>query len=204
MDLVTLIIILILLNGALFLYFKRRDEKEAALIAQKIDSSIELKKTLAMGLYLRFNYPTTKKEDGVTYFQESTELFLKQIPYDFEDFSAQVFKKLFGGEVFVTNRSGDFGVDFEHQREDGLYLGQAKAWKDDVGSDPIAILHSNMVKQNAKGGYLITTAQFSKAAKQYANGLNIQLIDGVDLVEYWLESLEEKVYSLNSELAKNI
>jgi len=200
---VTLIIILIIVNVAMYLFFKKRNEKEAALIAIKIDSSIELKKTLAMGLYLRFNYPTIKKEDGGTYFQDSTDIFLKQVPYDFEEFTAQVFKRLLGGKVFVTNRSGDFGVDFEHQREDGLYLGQAKAWKDDVGSDPIAILHSNMVKQNAQGGYLITTAQYTKAAKQYAQGLNIQLIDGVDLVEYWLDSLEGKIYSFNSELVKN-
>ncbi|QCJ40827.1 restriction endonuclease [Bacillus sp. S3] len=196
----SIVIFLILLNGALILYFKKREEKGTALLAQKIDSSLELKKTLAMGLYLRFNYPTTKKEDGITYFEESTDLFLKQVPYDFEEFAAQVFQKLYGGEVFVTNRSGDFGVDFEQKREDGLYLGQAKAWKKDVGYEPIAILHSNMVKQNAKGGYLITTAQFTKAAKQYASDLNIQLIDGVDFVEYWLDSLDSKVYSLASDL----
>ncbi|MBT2667294.1 restriction endonuclease [Bacillus sp. ISL-4] len=30
----------------------------------------------------------------------------------------------------------------------------------------------------------MTTAQFTKPARQYVQGLNIQLINGVDLVEY--------------------
>lgn len=195
-----LIIFLILVNLGLFLYFKRKEEKGAALIARKIDSSLELKKTLAMGLYLRFNFPRAKNENGSTDFIPGTELFLKQIPYEFEDFCADVLQKIFGGEKFVTSRSGDFGVDFEIIREDGLYLGQTKAYKDDVGYEPIAILHSNMVKQNAKGGFLVTTAHFTDAAKKYATDLNIELIDGVDLVGYWLESLDQKVYSLHNEL----
>jgi restriction system protein len=58
-----------------------------------------------------------------------------------------------------------------------------------------------MIKQNAKGGYLITTAQFTNGAREYAKDLNIQLIDGVVLVENWLESLCQKVYSLETEFA---
>ena len=51
-----------------------------------------------------------------------------------------------------------------------------------------------MVKRGAAGGYLITTGGFSRAAQDYAEGLNIQLIDGVMLVEYWLDSMNNQIY----------
>ena len=191
---------LILINVGIYLYFKKRNDLESALLAEKLESSLELKQTLAMGLYLRFNYPRTKKEDGSTVFDRGSEIFLKQLPYEFEDFVASVIKKRFGGDVYVTSRSGDFGVDFEHITEKGLFLGQAKVYKEDVNFEPIAILHSNMVKQNAVGGYIITTSGYTKAAKEYAKELNIELINGVALVEYWLGSIDNTVYSLSNEL----
>ena len=55
--------------------------------------------------------------------------------------------------------------------------------------EPIAILHSNIIKNGAKGGYIITTSSFTDSAKQYASDLNIELIDGVKLVDLWIQSL---------------
>jgi restriction system protein len=46
-----------------------------------------------------------------------------------------------------------------------------------------------MVKKGAKGGYVITTSSFTPAARQYAEGLGIELIDGVKLVDLWLSGL---------------
>lgn len=143
-----------------------------------------------MGLYFRFNYPREKKENGEIAPVAGTDFFLKQNPYEFEDFVAEVFERYFGGIATTTSRSGDFGVDIEHQREDGLYLGQAKAYKVDLDFSPIAKIHSNMVKRGAKGGFVVTTSSFTFNARQYAEGLNIDLIDGVKLVEYWLSGFE--------------
>jgi len=57
--------------------------------------------------------------------------------------------------------------------------------------DPVATLHSNMVKQNAKSGYVITTGSFTEAAKQFAEGLYIEPVDGVRLVELWLDEAKK-------------
>lgn len=183
----------------MYFFLNRRNRLEATLLANKINSSVELKKTLAMGLHMRFNYPHVKSEDGNIHFEKSTDIFLKQLPYEFEDFVAYVMQKRIGGNVYITSRSGDFGVDFELENHEGLFLGQAKAHKTDIGYEPIAILHSNMIKQKATGGFLISTSSYTKAAREYASGLNIELIDGLILVDYWLESLDEKVYSLLNE-----
>lgn len=49
-----------------------------------------------------------------------------------------------------------------------------------------------MVKRDAKGAYVITTSSFTENARKYAEGLNIELIDGTKLVDEWIESLKDK------------
>ncbi|MBS4192345.1 restriction endonuclease [Bacillus sp. FJAT-49705] len=43
-----------------------------------------------------------------------------------------------------------------------------------------------MSKQNATKGYVATTSNFTENARLYAEGINIGLITGTDLVEMWL------------------
>ncbi|MEC5425886.1 restriction endonuclease [Virgibacillus sp. C22-A2] len=188
-----------LVIGFLLWYIKKRNDNEASLIAQKIESSLKLKRTMAMGLAYRFNYPRKRNEDNETVFEKATNIFLKETPFEFEHFVSEIMQKRFGGKTYITVKTGDFGVDFEHNREDGLYLGQVKAYKNDLDFSPIALIHSNMIKRGAKGGYVVTTSDFTSSAKEYARELNIELIDGIQLVNYWLESIESKVYEPNSE-----
>ncbi|SHG65610.1 restriction system protein [Ornithinibacillus halophilus] len=98
-------------------------------------------------------------------------------------------KNRFRGSVEVTPKSNDFGVDFTHQREDGLYLGQVKVHTSDLDYTAIALVHSNMVKMEANGGYVITTSDFTPSARQYAKDLKIDLINGIELVEHWIDSM---------------
>ncbi|WP_235973528.1 restriction endonuclease [Peribacillus faecalis] len=189
-----IIALLIFANAALLIYMKRKNDEEEAQLLEKIETGTELKKTMAMGLYYRFNFPRTKDSDGNQIFEKSTELFIKQLPLEFEDFVANVLQKKFGGDSLLASRSSQFGIDFEHHTDEGLFLGQAKVLSHDLPFETIAILHSNIVKRNAEGGYLVTTGGFTRAAKEYAEGLNIQLIDGVKLVEYWLESMNHQIY----------
>ena len=184
----------------LLLYIKKRDNHEAYLISKKVESTLELKRTMAMGLSYRFNFPTEKDEDGETVFKKATELFLKEDYFDFEEFVAEVVSKKLGGMTYTTVKSGDFGVDFRHEREDGLYLGQVKVRESDLGFEPIALIHSNMEKEGAKGGYVITTADFTPSARTYAKGLNIKLINGIELVTFWLDSMDSKVYEFNEKI----
>lgn len=191
---VLIIFVEFLIIGGLIWYIKKRNEHDASLIAQKIESGQKIKRTMAMGLAYRFNFPVIKDEKGEKVFDKATDLFLKETNYEFEKFASDLMAKRFGGTSFTTVKTGDFGVDFEHNREEGLYLGQVKAYKNDLDYQPIALVHSNMIKRNAKGGYVITTSDFTASARSYAKGLNIELIDGVDLVTYWLETMDSKVY----------
>lgn len=165
-----------------YLYTKRNNEYKVSLVVNHLNSSDEIKKTLAMGLYLRF-----KKENVDAPKYSST--YIKQDPLQFERFVADIFEKAKGGSTWVSRASGDFGVDFDHTLNDELYLGQVKCYQGDLSFEPIALVHSNMVKRNAKGGYVVTTGSFTPAARSYAKGLNIELIDGVRLVDIWLASV---------------
>lgn len=173
---------------------KRRNKYELDLINHQLHSSEEVKWTLAMGLYLRFKHEEEISSEGDEQDGEAgshyTKKFIKEDPLIFVDFVADIFEKAKGGETDVLPSRRDFGVDFKHKTEEGLFLGQVKCWKDDVGFEPIALIHSNMVKKQAVGGYVITTSAFTDAAKEYAEDLDIELINGRRLVELWMEALQ--------------
>ncbi|MEI5907931.1 restriction endonuclease [Bacillus spongiae] len=177
-----------LILTAAFVHFtltKRKNDYKTSLLSDHIVKSEDLKRTLAMGLYYRFKKETS--EMPTTY----SSIYNKQDPLMFESFVADVIENAKGGSTWVSPASGDSGVDFEHTMKDGLYLGQIKCYKEDLSFAPIAILHSNMVKKGAVGGYVITTSAFTKAAREYAEGLNIELIDGIKLVELWFDGVDD-------------
>lgn len=195
MDILIIGVVIVAVVGAIHLWLtKKKYDFKSMEIAQHIGENIALKRTLVNGLFFRFNFPTDEKGEF-----KYSDIFMKQTPHEFESFVAQVLEEKFGGETHVTVGSGDYGVDIEHRRSDGLYLGQVKCEKNNLSFNPIALIHSNMVKRNAVGGYVITTSDFTPGAKKYARGLGIELIDGVSLVDMWLEAIAEKDQELAGE-----
>ncbi|WP_228547487.1 restriction endonuclease [Filobacillus milosensis] len=197
----TLIILQLILIGVLMWFLRKEQQEKDAVVARKIEKGEELMKTMAMGLSYRFNYPRKINDEDEIEFEKGSDIFLKQTPLEFEDFVAKIIKQKLGGNIYTTPQSDDHGIDFEHHLNNELYLGQVNVFKENVGPKPIAVLHSNVVKAGAKGGYVITTSGFTQAARNYAKELDIQLIDGIELVSYWLESMDAKVYEPNGEFA---
>lgn len=153
-----------------------------------ITSHEDMKETLRIGLYNRFKRDLEQEKD--------------EDPLLFEHFVANIMTTVRGCSTYVTKSSGDFGIDIEERTDNGLYLGQVKCYKEPVGYEPIAIIHSQMVKQGATGGYVVTTSDFTSNARTYALGLNIDLINGRQLVDLWLKHLDtnrERVDLLNPE-----
>lgn len=155
----------------------------------------ELAKTLTIGLYHRFK----KDKDA----NESSE-YKQESPYDFESFVAKILQRQYGGQINVTSKSGDGGIDIEHQRSEGLFLGQVKCELNNVNYIPAAVLHSQMVKQGAVGGYVISVRDFEQSTKDYVQGLNIQLINGKELVKMWLHPQPASKKSFIEELMDTI
>jgi restriction system protein len=175
-----ILIFIALISLGFFLYFlDRRRNKELKFINKMNSINDELNKILVGGLYHRFKHEEGKEEDT---------------PWDFEEFVGNVIEQIRGGTVKVTQKTNDGGIDLIHLKDDGLYLGQVKCYAPNshkVDYEPIAILHSQMVKHNAKGGFLVTTSIYNDNAISYAEGLNIELIDGKHLLQMWLQMMEE-------------
>jgi restriction system protein len=194
------ILVALLLAAAFFHFYftKKNNEYQTQLIVQHIDKGEELKKTLAMGLYLRF----MKENEEVD--KKYSSIYLRQNPLLFESFVAEVIGRAKGGSTWVSPPSNDYGVDFEHTTDKGLYLGQVKCYQGDLSFNSIALIHSNMVKREAIGGYVITTGSFTNNARRYAEGLNIELIDGVKLVDLWLDGLENAEQEIKDIIPEHI
>ena len=109
------------------------------------------------------------------------------------DMSWQEFEMLVGeafrrkGYAVVENGGGgaDGGVDLVLRKDGEKFLVQCKQWKAyKVGVTTIRELYGVMAAQGATGGFVVTSGVFTQEAKEFADGRNIDLIDGVALKKF--------------------
>lgn len=102
-------------------------------------------------------------------------------PRAFEHFVGELFERR-GYSVEVRGRAGDLGVDLALTRADGRRaVVQCKRYRHQVGPDIVRELFGTMVHERAFHGFLVTTAEISDAARQWAADKPITLIDGAAL-----------------------
>ncbi|SHG65643.1 hypothetical protein [Ornithinibacillus halophilus] len=70
-----LIIYIVTVVGGFIWYLKKQKDYETSLLKKKVEESENLKRTLAMGLAYRFNFPTQKNDDGETTYKNATDIF---------------------------------------------------------------------------------------------------------------------------------
>ena len=95
------------------------------------------------------------------------------------------------GEAFrlqgyrVTENGGagpDGGIDLRLSKGSEQFLVQCKQWKAlKVGVTVVRELYGVMAAKGASGGFVVTSGRFTDDAKAFADGRNIQLIDGPKL-----------------------
>lgn len=95
------------------------------------------------------------------------------------------------GEAFrlqgyrVTENGGagpDGGIDLTLSKGSEQFLVQCKQWKAlKVGVTVVRELYGVMAAKGASGGFVVTSGRFTDDAKAFADGRNIQLIDGPKL-----------------------
>ena len=104
---------------------------------------------------------------------------------DFEQLTAAAFRKL-GYSVKDTNDGADGGVDLILKKDGETHLVQCKHWKaNKVGVQVIRELLGVMASQGAAGGFVVTAGEYTKEAKSFADGRNIELIDG-RILNQWM------------------
>lgn len=104
-------------------------------------------------------------------------------PRAFEHYVAGLFERR-GYHVEIRGRSGDLGVDLSVTRPDGRRaIVQCKRYRHTIGPEIVRELFGTMVHELAAHGFLVTTAEISDAARAWAAGKPITLIDGRTLVK---------------------
>ena len=80
-----------------------------------------------------------------------------------------------------------------HFTDVGLQIVQVKCYAphNRVDFEHIAILHSQMVNQNADAALVITTSSFSQDEIKYADEVNVRLMDGQKFLDMWLQSISK-------------
>ena len=92
--------------------------------------------------------------------------------------------RLQGFRVAETGGGGaDGGVDLALEKGGEGFLVQCKQWKAlKVGVDVVRELYGVMAARGATGGFVVTSGRFTEDAKAFAQGRNVQLVDGPELL----------------------
>lgn len=104
-------------------------------------------------------------------------------PAEFEAYVAQLFRHK-GYKVKLRGRSGDRGVDLELAKPGGKRaIVQCKRYQHTVGPDVVRELYGTLMHEKVAHAFLVTTADVSDSAREWALGKPMTLIDGALLVE---------------------
>ena len=80
----------------------------------------------------------------------------------------------------------DGGIDLVARKDGEKYLVQCKQWRSvQVGVPVVRELYGAMAAEGAVGGFVISSGRFTKAAKEFASGRNLKLVDG-ELLNRWI------------------
>ena len=104
-------------------------------------------------------------------------------PAEFERYVARLFQQK-KYKVTVRGRSGDLGVDLMVTRPGGKRaIVQCKRYRSTIGPDIVRELYGTLMHEGVAHAFLVTTADISDAARAWAQGKPMTLIDGATLVE---------------------
>jgi restriction endonuclease Mrr len=112
---------------------------------------------------------------------------LGMTPRDLEHLIGRLFEAM-GYTVTITPTVRDPGYDVDASRVDPVRgpirkIVQVKGYRHVVGVEAIYSLFGVMVHESATAGVLVTTSRFSRSAREFAEGKDIELIEGAELVD---------------------
>jgi len=117
-------------------------------------------------------------------------------PYEFERYVADLFRQK-GYQVKLHGRRGDNGVDLRLTQPNGKQaIVQCKRYRNSIGPDIVRELYGTLIHERVAHAFLVTTADISDAARTWAQGKPMTLIDGQTLA-YIAAILQESSHTIN-------
>ena len=116
---------------------------------------------------------------------------------EFEQLVGEYFRRQ-GFSIAETGGAGaDGGVDLVLSRGSDRYFVQCKQWKArQVGVVTVRELYGVMAAKGAAGGYVVTSGVFTEEAKRFAEGREINLIEGDQLAQLIAEQSASSARSI--------
>ncbi|MCP4426643.1 MAG: DUF2034 domain-containing protein [Chloroflexi bacterium] len=107
----------------------------------------------------------------------------KLSPTEFERYVAHLFRQK-GYRVALRGKKGDLGVDLELTQPGGKQaIVQCKRYQNKIEPKIARELFGTLMHERAAHAFLVTTAEISKATRQWAQHKPMTLIDGETLVQ---------------------
>lgn len=115
----------------------------------------------------------------------------------FEQLTGEAFRRR-GFQVAENTAPGaDGGIDLVLHKNGEKYLVQCKQWRAyKVGVGVVRELYGVMAAEGAVGGFVVTSGRFTKEAGDFAQGRNVELVDG-NVLQQWIQATR-KVDQANS------
>ncbi|MCD4761391.1 restriction endonuclease [bacterium] len=150
---------------------------------------------LIIGGIVLIIYLSIKKKRRAMSFNDNKKILymLKGMsPEEFEHEIANMFNR-YGYKVKVVGKSHDGGIDVIAKRDQKKYLVQCKKYfSSKAGVVDVRSFYGVINKNNADGGFFITTNEFTREAKEeFKNDKKIRLIDKTELVPFYKKSLNK-------------
>jgi len=106
-------------------------------------------------------------------------------PAQFEDMVVELYRKK-GAKAWRTGATGDHGVDVVVETPRGeKWVVQCKRWRGWVGEPEVRDFYGTMQHEKADKGVLVNTGTFSNAARAWAKGKPLALVDGGQFLKIW-------------------
>ncbi len=105
-------------------------------------------------------------------------------PIQFEALVGEVFRRM-GYQVRMTKTTGDDGIDLWLTKDQNTEIVQCKRYKGNISVRAVREFYGVIIDKTVHKGYFVSTGNFTMPARRFAEGKNLQLIDGAELSE-WL------------------
>ena len=104
--------------------------------------------------------------------------------YEFEEYVANLYRKLGYTIEEVTKKSGDQGADVIAYKDNVKYVIQVKFYNNPVGNKAVQEVVGAIGMYKANKGIVVTNSTFTSSAIELAQANNIELVDGEKIEEY--------------------
>lgn len=123
---------------------------------------------------------------------------------EFEDLTAEVFRRK-GFKVIERGGAGpDGGVDVELRMGSDKYLVQCKQWRSlKVGVATVRELYGVMAAEGAVGGFVVASGDFTSDALSFAEGRAIKLVHTAEMLRMVAETRKEETSGLTPAVKPN-